>query len=162
MLFVCTANVTRSPAAAAFFEALAIKSGEHWVVSSAGVKALKGGSPNNVVKYAISRQKLDISKHRSQPVTKKLLASFRWILVMEAKHRDAIITLDPDAGRKTFCLRNFAVSDPTIPTDFPDPTGKDIQDFDELFKLLNEAVPRAFNALRDRVISYEMGSESDD
>ncbi len=161
MLFVCTANVTRSPAAAAIFKNIVDKSGEDWEVASAGVKAIKGMMPNTLIKLLMDQRKISIANHRARPVTKKLITRYCWIMVMESAHRDAIIKLDPSFAAKTFCLRSFAAFDPLTPSDFPDPTGKNLNDYDELFYLLDREIPRVVEALRERVVHYEMGSEEE-
>lgn len=161
ILFVCTANVTRSPAAAALFQNLANKTGESWDVASAGVRAIKGMLPNNIIKFVMKNRKISIDHHKSQPVTKKLVSNYRWIMVMESSHRDFIIKLDPTFASKTFCLRTFEVSSPLIPTDFPDPTGKNLNEYDELFSLLDQEIPRVYALLRERVTNYEMGPETE-
>jgi len=167
VLFVCTANITRSPAAAALFNNLAIKAGEKWIVASAGTKAFSGARAHIGTIQRLNKRKIPIEGHKSQPVTKKLLSQYRWILVMAAHHRDEIIKLDPSAADKTFCLRTFGLNSPDLITDMPDPTFAPNKleqqniEFDELFGILDKEVKRAYEILSDRVVNYEMGPEPD-
>lgn len=151
VLFVCTANVTRSPAAAALFADLAAKSGEKWEIASAGIKAGKGFPPNHLITLRMRQRNLSITSHRSQPLTQKLLRRYRWILVMENAQREAILKMDPSASDKVFTLRTFGRDDSDHPTDFPDPTGREHGDYYELFDLLDIEIPRVFKYLRNRL-----------
>jgi len=168
VLFVCTANITRSPAAAALFRQLATKAGEEWEVASAGTNAVKGAPSLPELKIELGYRKIFIPDHKSQPVTKSLIANYRWIMVMERKHHDFILKLDPTAGNRTFVLRDFGVAVPLENPDFPDPTydskgrkNKELNPYDMFIELLIEEVPRIFELLRERVVNYQMGSEDD-
>ena len=88
-------------------------------------------------------------------------------MVMEGYHRDSIIKLDPTFADKTFIIRNFGLSTPLDSPDFPDPTfsnkkGEEaLDDYFEFLKLLEIEIPRVFELLRERVVNYEMGPESE-
>lgn len=120
VLFVCTANICRSPMAAALFRARLDKDvpgSENWLVNSAGTWAEAGiPASDNSVKAMASR-KLDISAHRSKEITKALLDKFDLILVMEPGHKEALKIEFPRVAKRVFLLSEMsgetvAVQDP--------------------------------------------------
>jgi protein-tyrosine phosphatase len=113
ILFVCTGNSCRSPMAEHLFRRdLAEKLGktpdileqEGYAVSSAGVCASHGlpASPGAV--EALARRGLDLSAHRSQPVTVELLLAAERIMVMSPEHRSAVLDLAPGVSHKVEML----------------------------------------------------------
>ncbi len=109
VLLVCTANVIRSPLAAAMLrrtldEAAAPAPLE---VGSAGVSARPGRPAAPEVVEIAGRVGLDLSTHRARPVTAGLLAHSSLILTMTEAHRTALMRLLPSALPRTFTLREF-------------------------------------------------------
>jgi protein-tyrosine phosphatase len=106
VLFVCTANRFRSPLAAAMFiknlEELGIS--RDWRVSSAGTWAEAGlpvilDIPNTIQKFGI-----DLSEHRSVSVSGQLLSDYDLILVMEAGHKEALLSEFPKLQNRVHLL----------------------------------------------------------
>ena len=151
MLFVCTANITRSPVAEAMLRGVAAKSNEKWKVGSAGTKAVRGAAPNPIAAYIMHQRGIPINKHRSQSFTPKLLKRFYWILVMEQKHRDEIVKSNPKAADRVFTVREFGRETPQLVPDMPDPTSKELEDYNELFAILDEEILRVFKTLQNKV-----------
>ena len=86
ILFVCTANQTRSPIAAVLFTCLLRESGQlaGWRIESAGTWAIDGLPAGRRAQRTMYDMRLDLSKHRTRCVTAEMLAAFDLILVMEA------------------------------------------------------------------------------
>jgi protein-tyrosine-phosphatase len=162
VLFVCHANITRSASAAGMFKDLAEKRGDPWKVGSAGVFAMNGAGPNQVVQFILQRRGVNLVNHRSQPVTRKLLDSYWWIMVMENKHRENIINRFPDVADRVFVMRQFGITEPLPNADMPDPTGKEVDDFTELFGILDTEVTRVYGELENRVSEIMLGEEYDE
>ena len=98
IVVVCTANICRSPMAAALLQhALAAQPDRlrSLRVISAGVAARSGepASQNSVL--AMKKVGLNISPHRSQPLTQKILDEALAVLCMTEAHR-ALIQLQGD------------------------------------------------------------------
>lgn len=158
ILFVCTANVTRSPVAARMFQKLAQSSGEDWKVGSAGLRAGKGYPANPIVSYLMFQRQLSLAEHQSQPVEKKLFRQYYWIITMEESQREEILKIDPSLSERVFVLRQFG-RDSLLPySDMPDPTGRNPEDYEELFTLLDEEIPRLWGLLRLKVANMEFQS----
>lgn len=119
LLFVCTGNTCRSPMA----EALArheLAGQPGWRLLSAGLGAVNGQpvTPHSVT--ALRPLGIDLSSHRAQMLTAKLVAEADAIFGLTAGHVDGIQYLYPEAAGKTYLLREF---DPTA-----EPGEKDIAD----------------------------------
>jgi protein-tyrosine phosphatase len=110
VLFVCTANMCRSPMAAALFDRLALAGGddapEEVSVASAGL--LPGGyaSPPEVV-TVMAEQGIDLSGHCSTQISPELVADSDVILAMARRHGREVVLLDGDAWGRTFTLKEF-------------------------------------------------------
>lgn len=133
VLFVCTANVCRSPMAAALFYARvsqAIPSGKDWLVDSAGTWGRNGlpASENSVL--AMRGRGLDISAHRSKVVTSAQLALFDLILVMEPGHKEALRIEFPELAARVFLLSEM--SGPAQP--IADPYGSTLDQYEKTAK----------------------------
>ncbi len=159
VLFVCTANVTRSPAAALIFSSLAEKSGEKWEVASAGIRAGRGYPANPIVTFIMFQRRLSLADHKTKPVNAALLRRYRWIFAMEEAQREFLIKLDPKAAERIFLLRNFGLETPRSDPNMPDPTGKNEEDYHELFEILDREIPRLFRAVEDCISNLELAPE---
>lgn len=110
ILFVCTANRFRSPLASAFFtrELERTADAPQWTVKSAGTWAARGSPVLPEVHLIARRYGLDLTSHRSQPVTASLLASQDLILVMEAGQQEALQNEFPAFSERVHLLASAA------------------------------------------------------
>lgn len=146
---VCTANICRSPMAAALIEH-AIRAQDEplksWRVVSAGVAA-RGGervSENSVT--ALKKVGLNISGHRSQPLTPELVAQADVIFVMTESHRAMVqLTFDPPP-KHLYLLREFLPS----PGDkqIGDPYGGPLSVYESCRDEMVEALPAIVEFLK--------------
>lgn len=144
ILFVCTANLCRSPIAERLFAQIISRAEPNkvWDVQSAGVWAVAGiASPGRLVKAA-ARSNLDLRPHRSQSVEQVNLAANDLILTMEAGQCEALRAEFPDLATRIHQLS--ALAGPRY--DIADPYGGSEQEYlymiDELNQLLHKALPR--------------------
>ncbi len=106
VLFVCTANICRSPMAAALMSAELARHHVPALVLSAGLQ--EGGrdvAEGSV--HAVARRGLDLSEHRSHRVNPNLLAGADLILTMEHWHVQEVVLLERDVWPRTFTLLEF-------------------------------------------------------
>lgn len=104
---VCTANVCRSPLAAALLSRHARDSELTWIeVRSAGFRP--GGAPAPAIEIEVAAAHgLDLSGHRSRRVDVHALTWADLVLTMEARHvRDAALSA-PEVWGRTFTLQDF-------------------------------------------------------
>ena len=107
LLFVCTANICRSPMGEALARAYAIE--RQWLAEarSCGVSALPDNEAARRSVRAMAEVGVDISAHRSQPVTAELVAWASHILVMEIRHSSSLHERFPGCDGKVMMLGNF-------------------------------------------------------
>ena len=108
ILFVCTGNTCRSPMAEVLARrALDRRGWRHVEVRSAGVAALPGGPASEGSLRATARHGLDLTAHRSTPLSKELVQWADLILTMSLRHLTAVQEL-PGGEEKVSLLTNFA------------------------------------------------------
>ncbi len=118
IIFVCTANICRSPVAEAVLRDRLQKRGlAEWTVSSAGTWAMmkRGASRNSVL--VLAEQGLDISHHQSQLIEGRHLVAADLVVCMESGHAEALRVEFPQHAGKIFMLSemvncHFSVNDP--------------------------------------------------
>ncbi len=104
ILFVCHANICRSPMA----ERLARKAlGPAVEVSSAGTHAWDGAEMHPYTAQVLAERGADSAGFASRPLTARLVADADLVLTASRAQRAACATLLPAAARRTFTLRQF-------------------------------------------------------
>ena len=110
IIVVCTANICRSPMAAALLQhALAAQTEplRSFKIISAGVAARAGDPVSENSVLALKKVGLDISKHTSRPLTQKMMDEASLVLGMTESHR-AMIQLQAEPPPKNlFLFREF-------------------------------------------------------
>jgi protein-tyrosine-phosphatase len=120
VLFVCTANVCRSPMAEVLFIDQVKRMEQdpaQWRVESAGTWAQDGNPASRNSAEVMKERGLDLSQHSSRIVTTNLMAQFNLILVMEANHKEALHYEFPALAERIFMLsemtgKKVSVDDP--------------------------------------------------
>lgn len=118
VLFVCTANICRSPVAEGILRDRLQKRGlQEWTVASAGTWALevRGASRNSVL--LMEEAGIDISNHQAKIVTPERLKQADLILTMELGHAEALQIEFPEHAHKVYLLtemigQRYNVEDP--------------------------------------------------
>lgn len=103
---------------------LAFKKGlSHISAISSGI-ATQEGYPATEKAIAVTMEiGVDLSLHRSKPLTKELIEWADYILVMESRHKEEILCRFPEAKDKVNLLKEFSPSYPED-TEIADPIGK--------------------------------------
>ena len=135
ILFVCTANVCRSPVAEHYFRHLVAKLGSGPVtVTSAGTTAVDGAPADPIASRLAVERGCDLSGHRSRRLDRELLAVADEIVVMERRHRAWIHEHDASVLSKVSLL-----CEPEG-LDLADPTGGALTRYRTVFERLFSAV----------------------
>lgn len=145
VLFVCTANIIRSPMAEALFRQMVRGMGhlQAWQVSSAGTWARGGGyPPDTIILDLLGKLGIDMRSHRSREVNERMLAASDIVLVMESGHKEALCVEFSNHANKIFLLSELA----SITQDVVDPIGGPLLDYkatlDEIKRYLQDAPSR--------------------
>jgi protein arginine phosphatase len=108
-------------------------------VRSAGISAGTGFPASVNAVAAMAEQGIDISSHRSQPVTQPLVEESDLILVMELYHKEYLQRAFPIASGKVKLLKEFGIQEDTSP-DIQDPMGGSIAAYRYIAKEINRCV----------------------
>ncbi len=127
ILFVCTANICRSPMAAALLrERLAALGLDQEIeVHSAGVYAEAGVRASRLAVSTLAGKGVPLNGHRSQPLVPALLNEADLVLVMEESHRRSIFYLAPQHLGKVYLLSELSGGH----ADVADPFGGSAEDY---------------------------------
>src|SRR5205814_8105652 len=92
IVFVCTANICRSPVAEALFADWLRQQpdAQGWQVSSAGTWAADGAPASETTREVLSEFGLDLSRHRARRVDRSLVAAADLLLCMTRSQREAM------------------------------------------------------------------------
>ena len=124
ILFVCTANVSRSFMAETLFRHVIDQQKIKDVsVSSVGVSACPGSPPDpEMVDYLLKRD-ITVTNHVARQMQQADVVWADRIFVMEKDHAEQIQNLWPDADEKTELLGKYIATDSSI-DDIVDPYGR--------------------------------------
>lgn len=163
IVFVCTANICRSPMAAALMrqQLAALGLSDEIEVQSAGVWARAGSSASDGSAMVLARQGISLNDHRSQPMTAQLLERADIVLVMEEDHRRSLFYLEPKHLRKVFLLTEMVGRS----KDIADPYGGPIEGYArtaaQLDQLLAEGMPTILKRLGMAMPTDDEGRETE-
>jgi protein-tyrosine phosphatase len=145
VVFICTANVCRSPMAEKLFEDALAKSSCKKKISvfSAGISAMDGDQASDNSVLACKEEGLDLSDHRSAAITRATIENASVIFCMTESHRALLhmyFELPEDAP--IFLMREFIENGSS---ELPDPYGQDMDVYRECREDMKEALPSLIN-----------------
>ncbi len=108
ILFVCTGNVCRSPAAEFVFRELLGPAAARLVIRSAGTKAAVDGSIDPIIANLLARKGIEVSKFRPRLLDVAQIDQADLILTASTTHRATVARLRPSALHKTLTLKQLA------------------------------------------------------
>ncbi|MFV0338811.1 MAG: low molecular weight protein arginine phosphatase [Chthoniobacterales bacterium] len=135
VLFVCTGNTCRSPMAEGLLRAK-VSERSDVEVRSAGISAAAGQPSSGGAVQAMRDLDIDISAHRSQPVSEALLSEATYVLAMTSTHLTMLELFFPQYTDKFFLLRSFSGSD----LDVSDPIGQGPREYGDCRDMIGDAV----------------------
>jgi protein-tyrosine phosphatase len=153
ILIVCTANICRSPMGEAILKKLvaAREDADQWHIESAGTWAIAGSAPAFLSKYVMELMGLDISTHRSQPVSLALLKNFDLILTMENEHKKWLTTQFREFAQRIFMLSEMV----GVEEDIADPIGGELSDYAETAQLLDRLLTDGLERINQLAIEQQ-------
>jgi len=144
ILVICTGNTCRSPMAATLLQKALNSEQEplnQIIVKSAGIAAFPGEPASDNSVAVLKKVNIDLSQHKSQPVTKALIENASIILGMTDSHLDALRYQENlNLPKHVYRFREF-MGEPSEGNQIPDPFGKDFDAYQKSFDSMVEAIP---------------------
>lgn len=149
VLFVCTANICRSPMAVGIFNKILEENKPEgdWRVESAGTWGLDG-EPAAAGSLAVMNNKgIDISEHRARRVNQELLQAFDLILTMESGQKESMRMEFPESSDRIFLLSEMVDQK----QDVDDPYGGVFSEYEHAAEEIEEYLLDGFDTIIHRV-----------
>ena len=142
VLFVCTENICRSPLAEGVLRhhlELAGRGGEIRVISAGTRAAQPGVRPDQRAQRVAASAGIQLGRIRAQRVTPKVLVASELVLAMDAANLESLREICPPEHQHklTRLLDHHPGADSR---DVPDPYFGNIQQFEHVFQLIQQAV----------------------
>jgi protein-tyrosine-phosphatase len=146
VLFICTANICRSPMAQGLLRARVSEGGEShdWRIESAGVWALPEQPAALFTRQVLQERGIGLGNFRSRPISRELLAEFNLVLTMERGHKEALRAAFPEFAGRIFMMRELIGDTREI----ADPVGNPIEDYRDTAKEMENILIKGYDRLR--------------
>jgi protein-tyrosine phosphatase len=119
--------------AAAIMDKIAVENDLDVFIESAGIFAEEGNNASENAIEALKKYNIDLSAHKTQPLTEDLLKQCDLILTMTEGHKQLLEQLVPG---KVFTLLEYAGSE----GDISDPYGGDLEEYEETAEEIYDAL----------------------
>lgn len=118
-------------------------------IISAGTHAAEGMLATLRGQYAAAKFGIDLSRHRSQPLTPWLISHSDLIIAMDEDHYEFINHMSSTAGPRTFLLKEFALQGhhPDLDLDVHDPISCDEEVYIEIYREIDQEIARVLPSI---------------
>ena len=157
-LFVCTANLFRSPLACAFLRRNITQSVYYptWRIESAGTWAAEGLPAAGEAQRIAQEYGMDLSAHRTRSVNVELMHSFKLILTMEQGQQEALQIEFPDAADRVYMLSEMA----GVRANVLDPAPGSAADCRRVVREIEEWLRLGYSRIIDLALGYPAARRS--
>lgn len=151
---VCLGNICRSPLAEGILKS---KLSDDFLVDSAGTIAMhEGEAPDRRAIKTSANHGIDISRQKSRPIRKSDFEKFDLIYCMDQKNfKEVVLMAENDEHRqKVHLFLEQAGQDQH--SEVPDPYWGDLNDFENVFELLDRACNQISHQLQQQLLSNKI------
>ncbi len=148
VMFVCTANICRSPIAEYLFSHYISKEKLPYIGDSSGL--MSGGSMISVnsLQLLLAHGITEAQLHISQQITPELVSSSWLILTMEQRQRDYLRQQAPNASNKIFTLNEIVGES----GDIEDPYGSNLESYEITYEIIEDRIKRLIEKIKNKTI----------
>lgn len=143
VLFVCTANICRSPMAMGLLRSKVEAEADDWRIDSAGIWAQSGLPAAQYTHEVLRARGIDMEEYRSKPLSREMLEEFNLILTMESNHREALRAAFPQHAGKIFLLSEMIDHS----NDVVDPVGGPLADFEDTAREIETILEQGYERI---------------
>lgn len=156
VLFVCSANMCRSPMAEHLLRDW-LGPDSDWTVASAGISATDGlRASDEAIEVLKEHLNIDLTPHRSRRLTRELIDAASLVVVMTASHRTRVLQDFPEARGKVFPLTSFGA--PSSDPDIEDPIGAPVDTYRQVRDRINTVLPDLLLSMQKKRSRRRKGS----
>lgn len=142
VLFICSANICRSPMAMGLLRSLIEDSNKQWKIESAGVWDMGDQQVAANTQLVLKECGIDLNEHTARIVTGTILGEFNLVLVMEDIHKEVLKLAFPEYTDRIYMLSEMVGEIYNI----VDPIGGSLADFEEtaleMERILTEGIEK--------------------
>lgn len=153
VLFVCTANICRSPMAEGLFRAMVDSVENEWIIGSAGTWTSDGQPVSDGTLQALAKKGILINEHQSRQVNSDLLKSYRLILTMEQGQKEALRIEFPEIANRVYLLSEMIGQRFNV----PDPIGGPQEEFDDTARELEKILANGMEKIKQLSLKQDIG-----
>ncbi len=154
VLFICSANICRSPMAMRLLRSMVEDSSDQWKIESSGVWDLEDQPAALNTQLVLEERGIDLNDHASRTVTGTILSEFNLVLVMEDNHKEVLKLAFPEYTNHIYMLSEMVGEI----FDIVDPIGRSLADFEEtaleMERILTEGFEKISILAADKPIIY--------
>lgn len=148
VMFVCTANICRSPIAEKLFAKMVKEAGMSLAVDSSGL--LEGGRMISLssMQLLMAAGIPEAAEHVSKRINPQMVANSWLVLTMEERQRDFLRENNPESARKILTLNELTGAE----GDIKDPYGSEAENYEITYKLIEERL----QVLKNMILNNEI------
>lgn len=152
IVVVCTGNICRSPMGERLLAHALQKEAEplkHLKIVSAGTHAASGQPASYHSVKALDKVGINLSDHKSKPVSEEMLSRAVAVFCMSQSHHDILTALYPEYADRFHLYREFM--EKRERSDIADPFGLNASAYENSLDNMVEAIPSLLKWLRENV-----------